>query len=128
MTITELEKMARTLRLDIVKMLGVGQKGHLGGSCSLAEIVTVLCFNRMKHDPRDAKWLTEPEKQDLVETLHEEQQFIKPVKNYAEAFKSWAVILLCLQYAFWSIGVYGFVMWLPSIIKAAPDMSIVRTG
>ncbi|MEJ7830239.1 MAG: MFS transporter, partial [Segetibacter sp.] len=28
----------------------------------------------------------------------------------------------------WSIGVYGFVMWLPSIIKAAPDMSIVRTG
>ena len=78
--------------------------------------------------PRSAKWLTEPEKQDLVETLQEEQQSIKPVKNYAEAFKSWAVILLCLQYAFWSIGVYGFVMWLPSIIKAAPDMNIVKTG
>ncbi|MES1181886.1 MAG: MFS transporter, partial [Flavobacterium sp.] len=38
------------------------------------------------------------------------------------------VILLCLQYALWSIGVYGFVMWLPSIIKAAPDMDIVKTG
>jgi sugar phosphate permease len=78
--------------------------------------------------PRDAKWLTESEKQDLSETLQEEQQAIKPVKNYAEAFKLKAVILLCLQYAFWSIGVYGFVMWLPSIIKAAPDMSIIRTG
>jgi sugar phosphate permease len=78
--------------------------------------------------PRSAKWLTEPEKQDLTEKLQEEQQSIKPVKNYAEALKSRAVILLCLQYAFWSIGVYGFVMWLPSIIKAAPDISIIKTG
>jgi sugar phosphate permease len=38
------------------------------------------------------------------------------------------VILLCLQYALWSIGVYGFVIWLPSIIKAAPQMSIIKTG
>jgi sugar phosphate permease len=78
--------------------------------------------------PRNAKWLTESEKNDLVEKLQEEQQSIKPVKNYAEAFRSRVVILLSLQYALWSIGVYGFVMWLPSIIKAAPDMSMVRTG
>ncbi|MGZ3847063.1 MAG: MFS transporter, partial [Flavisolibacter sp.] len=45
-----------------------------------------------------------------------------------EAFKARAVLLLCLQYAFWSIGVYGFVMWLPTIIKAGPNMSIVETG
>ena len=56
MTIAELEKTARILRLDIVKMLGVGQRGHLGGSCSLAEIVTVLYFNRMKLDPRNPSW------------------------------------------------------------------------
>ncbi len=78
--------------------------------------------------PRNARWLTEPEKNDLTERLQEEQLSIKPVKNYAEAFRSWTVILLCLQYALWSIGVYGFVMWLPSIIKAAPEMSMVRTG
>src|SRR5581483_11757073 len=42
--------------------------------------------------------------------------------------KSKTVILLSLQYALWSIGVYGFVMWLPSIIKAAPNMDIVKTG
>ncbi len=77
---------------------------------------------------RNAKWLTVPEKDDLIETLQEEQLIIKPVKNYAKAFKSRVVILLCLQYAFWSIGVYGFVMWLPSIIKTAPDISIIKTG
>lgn len=78
--------------------------------------------------PKDAKWLSVPEKQALQEQLNQEQQGIKPVKNYAEAFKSKTVILLCLQYALWSIGVYGFVMWFPSIIKAAPDMNIVKTG
>jgi len=78
--------------------------------------------------PKDARWLTNDEKQSLQELLQKEQQGIKPVKNYAEAFKSKAVILLCFQYALWSIGVYGFVMWLPSIIKAAPDMDIVKTG
>ena len=78
--------------------------------------------------PRNAKWLSEAEKNDLEEQLQEEQQTIKPVKNYAEAFKSRAVVLLCLQYAFWSIGVYGFVIWLPSIINAASELNIVKTG
>jgi sugar phosphate permease len=78
--------------------------------------------------PKDASWLTDDEKQSLEEELNKEQQNIKPVRNYAEAFKSRLVILLSLQYALWSIGVYGFIMWLPSIIKSAPDMSIVKTG
>lgn len=78
--------------------------------------------------PKEAKWLTDKEKQQLQEQMEQEQQGLKPVKNYAEAFKSKTVILLSLQYALWSIGVYGFVMWLPSIIKAAPDMDIVKTG
>lgn len=79
-------------------------------------------------NPQDANWLTESEKEALEAELQKEQQGIKPVKNYAEAFKSRIVILLSLQYALWSIGVYGFVMWLPSILNAAPNMNIVKTG
>ncbi|WP_276370697.1 MFS transporter [Chryseolinea sp. H1M3-3] len=78
--------------------------------------------------PKDAAWLSPEDKQALETQMVKEQQGIKPVKNYGEAFKSKVVILLCLQYALWSIGVYGFVMWLPSIIKAAPNMNIVDTG
>jgi sugar phosphate permease len=77
---------------------------------------------------KDAKWLSESQKDDVEEQLALEQQSIKPVKNYAEAFKSRVVVLLCLQYALWSIGVYGFVMWLPSIINEAPNMDIETTG
>lgn len=80
------------------------------------------------NNPSEAKWLAAEEKAKLETALRREQQGLKPMKNYAEAFKSKTVILLCLQYAFWSIGVYGFVMWLPSIIKAAPHISIIETG
>ena len=95
----------------------------------LPAIVWAFFWWRLVADkPGNAKWLTETEKHDFEELLQQEQQHIKPVKNYAIAFKSRAVILLCFQYAFWSIGAYGFIMWLPSIIKATPDMSIVKTG
>jgi transketolase len=55
-TIAELEKKALKLRLNIIQMIGIGQKGHLGGSCSLAEIVAVLYFTRMKLNPKDPLW------------------------------------------------------------------------
>jgi sugar phosphate permease len=78
--------------------------------------------------PKDAKWLSDQEKSDFAAQLEKEQEGIAPVKNYGEAFRSKPVILLSAQYFLWSIGVYGFVMWLPSIIKAAPNMSIIETG
>jgi sugar phosphate permease len=95
----------------------------------LPAVVWAFIWWKLVNDkPREAKWLTDKEKSDLELQLVKEQEGIKPVKNYGEAFKSKPVILLSAQYFLWSIGVYGFVMWLPSIIKAAPNMDIVTTG
>ena len=95
----------------------------------LPAIVWAFLWWRLVVDrPGDARWLTHDEKKDLQEQLDKEQQDIKPVKNYSVALRSRVVILLCIQYALWCIGVYGFVMWLPSIINAAPDSDIVKTG
>ena len=95
----------------------------------LPAIIWAFFWWRLVSDrPANAPWLAQQEKESLEAVLQKEQQSIKPVKNYAAAFKSKAVVLLCLQYALWSIGVYGFVIWLPSIIKAAPQMSIIKTG
>ncbi|MFC1739125.1 transketolase [Planctomycetota bacterium] len=52
----ELETIAKKLRYDIVMMIGAGKPGHLGGSCSIAELVTVLYFHKMRHDPANPKW------------------------------------------------------------------------
>ncbi len=53
--ITELEKKAQTLRRDVVVSIGVGVAGHLGGSCSAADIVAALYFYKMKYDPKNPK-------------------------------------------------------------------------
>jgi MFS family permease len=37
-------------------------------------------------------------------------------------------MLLSAQYFFWSIGVYGFVLWLPSIIQAGSKQGLGITG
>ena len=54
--IQELERKAREIRLTIVKMVGPGTPGHFGGSCSIADVVAALYFNRMKHDPKNPGW------------------------------------------------------------------------
>jgi sugar phosphate permease len=95
----------------------------------LPAIIWAFFWWRLVDDkPRDATWLTQQEKNDFEDLLEKEQEGIAPIKNYAAAFKSRAVVLLCLQFGFWGIGMMGFVMWLPSIIKAAPGMNMVTTG
>jgi len=50
--IQKIQKIAWDLRADVVKMIGVGKAGHLGGSCSLAEIVAALYFAKMHFNPK----------------------------------------------------------------------------
>ena len=78
--------------------------------------------------PAQASWLSEADKARLAQALADEQQGLKPVKNYREAFRSPQVLILSLQYFCWSIGVYGFVLWLPSILKQAAQVDIVEAG
>ncbi len=78
--------------------------------------------------PRQASWLSDAEKDAVENALAKEQVGIKAVRNYAEAFKSTKVLLLCAQYFCWSIGVYGFVLWLPSILKEGSSMGLVEAG
>jgi len=50
--IQRIQKIAWDLRADVVKMIGFGKAGHLGGSCSLAEIAASLYFAKMHFDPK----------------------------------------------------------------------------
>ncbi len=54
-SIEQLEHIAKKIRLNIVKMIGPGKAGHLGGSCSMADVAAVLYFHKMKHDPKNPK-------------------------------------------------------------------------
>jgi transketolase len=49
-----IEDMARAIRRDIVRMLKT-DRGHLGGSLSIADITAALYFGAMNFDPKDPK-------------------------------------------------------------------------
>src|SRR3989338_6251047 len=51
-----LAKTALLIRRDIIKMLGVAGSGHPGGSLSITDILTLLYFHFLKHDPKNPKW------------------------------------------------------------------------
>lgn len=55
-TIARLEKLCLQLREDVLKMVYTAGSGHIGGSFSAAEIMTVLFFNEMKIKPEINKW------------------------------------------------------------------------
>jgi sugar phosphate permease len=93
-----------------------------------AVIWAFVWWNLVHDKPEEASWLSSDDKKLLEVELQKEQRTIKPVKNYIVAFKSKTVVLLCLLYVFWSFGMYGFVIWLPSIINTAPGIGIVKTG
>lgn len=92
-------------------------------------IIWAFCWWILVRDkPSEVSWLSAQEKADLQAVMDNEQKNIKPVRNYGEALRSRNVIMLCAVHALWSIGVYGFMMWMPSIIKSAASMDIVSVG
>lgn len=51
--IIELEEIARNMRGNILKAINKAGSGHPGGSLSIADILTVLYFERMNLDPKN---------------------------------------------------------------------------
>lgn len=51
-----LENIAREVRWDIVRMIGLAGSGHPGGSLSCADILVCLYFHKINHDPKRPDW------------------------------------------------------------------------
>jgi transketolase len=50
--LTDLQSKTKIIRENILETIGIDKKGHLGGSMSLAEIIAVLYFQKMKHSAK----------------------------------------------------------------------------
>lgn len=93
-----------------------------------AVIWAFLWLRLVEDEPAQAGWLDPHEREAVEQRLRDEQRALKPVRNYGEAFRSFHVIALAAQYFLWSVGVYGFVLWLPSMLKASSQFGIVEVG
>jgi transketolase len=54
--IDPIEKKVKEIRKNIVKMIKPPKGGHLGGSMSCAEIIGILYYYKMNHDPKNPDW------------------------------------------------------------------------
>ncbi len=92
-------------------------------------IAWAFVFRALTSDrPREAQWLNASERTGIEDQLAAEQARVPKVRGYREAFRSRNVQVLAVQYALWSIGVYGFVFWLPTIVKSLSKHGIGSTG
>ena len=78
--------------------------------------------------PSQATWLAPHERSAIEARITAEQGTITPVRSYRDAFRSPMVVRFALLYFFWGLSLFGFVLWLPTIIKDAASANIVRTG
>lgn len=54
--VQELQEIARELRIDCLKMLHKAGCGHTGGPLGMMDIMAVLYFSAMNHDPKNPHW------------------------------------------------------------------------
>lgn len=54
--ISELEKKANDIRIDIVKMLANAGTGHTAGPLAMADVFTTLYFYSLNHNPKKPLW------------------------------------------------------------------------
>ncbi len=82
----------------------------------------------IRDTPRQARWMTPSALTTLEQELDREQQSLPRIANLRIAFRQRNVIILCIHYFFWSLGIYGFVLWLPVVIRNATGTAIDITG
>ncbi|HEX9201270.1 MAG TPA: MFS transporter [Acidobacteriaceae bacterium] len=82
----------------------------------------------VRNKPREASWMTPEAATVLEDRLSREQVSLPAIGAVRAALIRSDVLLLSAQYFLWSLGVYGFVLWLPTILRQGGALSMANTG
>jgi sugar phosphate permease len=110
----------------LMKALGWQRTFVLEGLPSLLWGIVWLAIIRDR--PRETQWMSASTCAFLEEALDLEQLTLPEVNGFRAALASPMVVPLCAQYFFWSMGVYGFVLWLPVIVRRGASLGMDVTG
>jgi sugar phosphate permease len=80
--------------------------------------------------PRDARWLTPAEKEQLADQYASEKAAKENARRYTlwQALSDPEVLKLCLTYFMWITGFWGFNFWMPTVLKAVSGWSNAEVG
>lgn len=89
---------------------------------ALSFVVMLFWWFTISDRPEEAKWLSERERDYLVTELNREREALKalaPVNNapLKEVFRNKSIVKLIIINFFYQTGIYGYTLWLPTILK-----------
>ena len=102
-----------------------------------AIVLGVAVYWVLTDKPENARWLAEPERKWLVETLAREQQAVAATPQVGSVQPKegiWAVLLSArtwlLSVIFFGVStcMYGVTLWLPTVIRTLSHLSYFETG
>ena len=82
----------------------------------------------VRDTPHESPWMGAAARAELEGELAREQDRLPRIAGLWVAFRDRNVVRLCVNYFFWSLGIYGFVLWLPVVIRTATKTAIDVTG
>jgi sugar phosphate permease len=99
---------------------------------AIAFVLLAIWFPLISDRPSDAKWISKEEKDYIENKLREEQELLGNTKaekvSFKEVIKNGYVWKLSIIYCCFCIGVYGYALWLPTIIKQLTKSSMLGVG
>ena len=110
----------------LIKAVGWQIAFIIEGLPSVAWAVVWLLIARDR--PSQVGWLSPEACARLEQELALEQSTMPRTAHFSAALRQPHVLLLCLQFFCWSVGLYGFVLWLPTIIHAGMTQGIEVVG
>ena len=80
--------------------------------------------------PKDARWLSEAEKEVLTRQYESELTAKTSARRYTvgEALRDREVLKLCLTYFLWVTGFWGYSYWMPTVLKDVSGWSNAAIG
>jgi len=110
----------------LIRSFGWQMTFILEGAPSIAWAFVWLMIVRDR--PEKASWMSAAASASLSRQLAAEQAALPKVGSLGSVLIRPDVLLLSAQYFCWSLGVYGFVLWLPTIIRQGSSLGIGVTG
>jgi ACS family tartrate transporter-like MFS transporter len=84
-----------------------------------AVLLGLYIWITMSSKPEHARWLSDDEKELLLERLRAEEHpgDQRHTRSFAAALKDRRVLLLAVLHLFWAMGLYSAALWLPQVVK-----------
>jgi MFS family permease len=98
----------------------------------LALLLMIIWVPLISDYPRDAKWISGKEKDYIESKLHKEQEELNPNNiskvKLVKVFSKVDLWKLMVIYFFYQTGIYGFVLWFPTLLKSLTHSGIFAVG